>query len=258
MWFFYTVQGTAKVTIPLGVVYNVEIVPAQKLSATGSRRVRTSKVSRRTKIKKPVRVRKKSESVKPKMPKIKKVIKLKKNKNTVLISKKKAKVVKKRKANKVKPSKAVSEKQLLEQRLKELRAEKELEKKLEALRREKEREQSTEEEGSLVSAKGAGSEIAVSSASVKLDPVIYLYLSRLVSRIQLNWSLPEGITNKEAIVSVKIDRSGRLVHLALEKSSGDALFDESCLRAVRKSFPFDPLPSAYKGDYFEIGVRFKR
>ncbi len=87
---------------------------------------------------------------------------------------------------------------------------------------------------------------------------MYLYISKLVSRIRLNWSLPQSSKGKEAIVDVRIDRSGNAVYIGLEKSSQDMLFDSSCLRAVRRSFPFDPLPKVYEGDYLDIGVRFSR
>ncbi len=160
----------------------------------------------------------------------------------------------KRKTAKVKHR---SEQKILEERIRELEQEKYLEKRIEELKREVSSGKAGGGGPSIVS-KAAGREIALSRSSAQLDPLLVLYLTRLMDKIRMNWALPEGVVGREAIVSVKIDRKGRLVDIGMEKSSGDHLFDESCMRAVRRSFPFSPLPPVYRGRYLEIGVRFKR
>ncbi len=62
---------------------------------------------------------------------------------------------------------------------------------------------------------------------------------------------------EEVLVSVRIARDGVLIDSWIEKGSGNRLFDDSALKAVKKAAPFPPLPEAFDGDYLEIGFRFR-
>ena len=62
--------------------------------------------------------------------------------------------------------------------------------------------------------------------------------------------------NIETIINVKILRSGALEYMGFEKRSGNRYFDDSALRAVKKSSPFPPLPSWIMDSSIEIGIRF--
>ena len=62
--------------------------------------------------------------------------------------------------------------------------------------------------------------------------------------------------NIETIIDVKISRSGALEHMGFEKRSGNRYFDDSALRAVKKSSPFPPLPYWIMDNSIEIGIRF--
>jgi TonB family protein len=44
--------------------------------------------------------------------------------------------------------------------------------------------------------------------------------------------------------------------MSFEKRSGNRFFDDSTLRAVKKSSPFPPLPSWIMDSSIEIGIRF--
>jgi TonB family protein len=84
--------------------------------------------------------------------------------------------------------------------------------------------------------------------------------SRLVwSNVKRNWSLPAALmpkNNVEAVIEVRIARSGAVEHIGFEKRSGNSYFDESALRAVKKSMPFPPLGGWVSGRTVEIGIRF--
>ncbi len=84
------------------------------------------------------------------------------------------------------------------------------------------------------------------------------YLALLKDQVQSEWSYPEVMRTRDlsVIVSIKIDRTGHLVKLKVEKSSGNPSFDNSLLRAVKKAAPFTPLPEGIKGSYLETGLRF--
>jgi len=78
-------------------------------------------------------------------------------------------------------------------------------------------------------------------------------------KIKKNWVLPASLMPKEnviAIIEVRIAQSGALEYVGFEKRSGNSYFDESALRAVKKSAPFPPLTGWVTGRSIEIGIRF--
>ena len=85
------------------------------------------------------------------------------------------------------------------------------------------------------------------------------YIGVVWSRVKKNWTMPQALMPKEnieTIIDVKISRSGALENMGFEKRSGNRYFDDSALRAVKKSSPFPPLPSWIMDKSIEIGIRF--
>ena len=85
------------------------------------------------------------------------------------------------------------------------------------------------------------------------------YISFVWSRVKQNWSMPQSLLpekNITTIIEVRIARSGTLEYAGFEKRSGNRYFDDSALRAVKKSSPFPPLPYWVKDRSIEIGIRF--
>ena len=85
------------------------------------------------------------------------------------------------------------------------------------------------------------------------------YIGFVWSRVKKNWTMPQALMPKEnieTIIDVRISRSGALEHMGFEKRSGNRYFDDSALRAVKKSSPFPPLPSWIMDSSIEIGIRF--
>ena len=79
------------------------------------------------------------------------------------------------------------------------------------------------------------------------------------SKIKKNWTLPATLMpkkNVETIIEVRIAQSGALEYIGFEKRSGHSYFDESALRAVKKSAPFPPLAGWVNSRSIEIGIRF--
>ncbi len=87
------------------------------------------------------------------------------------------------------------------------------------------------------------------------------YFDLLWLKIKNNWSIPPELNTKknilECIVGIKIKKSGMIMNIWMEKSSGNRLFDESAMRAISKTAPFPPFSDEIKEDYIEIGVRFR-
>lgn len=78
------------------------------------------------------------------------------------------------------------------------------------------------------------------------------YYGKITNQIRQEWVYPDtGDKNLEAIIAVTIARDGTLSVQRIEKSSGNALFDRSAMRALAKASPVAPPP--YE---MEIGMRF--
>ncbi len=86
------------------------------------------------------------------------------------------------------------------------------------------------------------------------------YLQQMLERIGENWEDPVyGRTNKlKATVFFVIERDGRLTDVKLERSSGDGIFDESCVRAVLVTGKLPPLPDEFTTSRLKIHLEFER
>jgi len=85
------------------------------------------------------------------------------------------------------------------------------------------------------------------------------YIGAVWSRVKQNWTMPQSLMPEKsitAIINVKIGRNGALMYADFEKRSGNRYFDDSALRAVKKSHPFPPLPYWITDRNIEIGIRF--
>ena len=81
------------------------------------------------------------------------------------------------------------------------------------------------------------------------------YLNLIITKIANNWLNPlRGGRKISAVIYFRIQRDGTVTDVKVEKSSGNALFDQSALRAVMASSPLPALPESYTGDF--LGVHF--
>jgi len=136
----------------------------------------------------------------------------------------------------------VLEKEMIEKKISAIAAKKKIEK-LARLR-------------SVISLKAGGSKggnpIKTPSTSQGKGTLFDDYYSRITKEIWQQWVYPDtGKKSIEAIISVKILKDGTAVVQKIERSSGNALFDRSALKALAKASPLSPPP--YE---MEIGVRF--
>ncbi|MGB9711724.1 MAG: TonB family protein [Dissulfurimicrobium sp.] len=73
------------------------------------------------------------------------------------------------------------------------------------------------------------------------------YLGEMVSAVQSRWVLPDELINKKGllcIITFGINSDGSITNIQFEKKSGQALFDQAALRAVKDAAPFQPIPRA--------------
>jgi TolA protein len=99
---------------------------------------------------------------------------------------------------------------------------------------------------------GAGSDGAQVGALA-----IQIYGGQIQAAIQRHWNIPGELAKRPLAVQlgIKVDPSGKLMDVWVDKGSGISVFDESALRAVRAAGDF-PAPPQTKNGYFEIYTRF--
>jgi TonB family protein len=85
------------------------------------------------------------------------------------------------------------------------------------------------------------------------------YTNVVSAKVHNNWSIPPELKprgNIVTVIEIKIMRDGSLAYAGFEKRSGNSFYDESAMKAVRKSAPFPPLPGGFSDNIMEIGIRF--
>lgn len=91
-----------------------------------------------------------------------------------------------------------------------------------------------------------------------VNPVLMqLYTNKVHRRISRNWRIPPGVPTDgslESIVFFKVDESGRVYDVRVDKSSGNPSFDEYCVSAIYKSAPLPPAPSEFAEEAKKKGV----
>lgn len=109
---------------------------------------------------------------------------------------------------------------------------------------------------------GKGSAAASAAGSPDGEQVataLRVYYIALQHAIRKHWNLPDYLKKQdlEAVVVVVLRRDGRVLDLKIEKKSGQPLFDDSAVRAIRKAEPLPPFPEIYSRQQmeFEISLR---
>jgi periplasmic protein TonB len=109
---------------------------------------------------------------------------------------------------------------------------------------------------------GASQRQLIPSGQITLDsarfPYTY-YTGMIVNKINRNWQWSVDFGQLKATLYFQIQKDGAVIDAKIKKSSGDDLFDQQALRAIKLSSPFPPLPIGYDEDklgvYFEFSFR---
>lgn len=100
-------------------------------------------------------------------------------------------------------------------------------------------------------AEGLSGQVAADDANFEFA----YYLQMVRTQIARNWTPPAGAaTGARAEVYFRVARSGAVSDLRLEVGSGNAVFDQSALRAVVITQQLPPLPLGYAGA--DLGIHF--
>lgn len=100
------------------------------------------------------------------------------------------------------------------------------------------------------------------SNTLSLDTVKFpftYYTNMIVKKISKNWQWSTEFGRLKTVIYFKIMRSGAIESAIIKNPSGDTLFDQQAIRAVKLSSPFPPLPAGYNentlGVYFEFAYK---
>jgi len=90
------------------------------------------------------------------------------------------------------------------------------------------------------------------------------YYNKVVeNKIKEEWTIPENLLKEkelvdlETIIIIIIERDGKIQKGWFEKKSGNALYDQSAMRAIKKAEPLPPIPKELNKDLLEFGIRFR-
>ena len=84
------------------------------------------------------------------------------------------------------------------------------------------------------------------------------YLNILLNKISKNWHNPfkDKDVVLKSIVYFEVDKTGLIYSVRLEEKSGDAIYDETTMRAVTMAKKLPPLPQEFSDDYLKVHLEF--
>jgi colicin import membrane protein len=105
----------------------------------------------------------------------------------------------------------------------------------------------------------AASSAAGSPDGEQLAMALRVYYIALQNAIRRQWNVPDFLKKEdlEAVVVVVLRRDGRVLDLKVEKKSGQPLFDDSAVRAIRKAEPLPAFPDIYSRQQMEFEFPFR-
>jgi colicin import membrane protein len=84
-----------------------------------------------------------------------------------------------------------------------------------------------------------------------------IYYNRMLSTIKDNWAWVGQKTNLHVVVSFSVKDNGEIAALKIVQPSGDPSYDESVVRAVKKSSPLSAPPESVRKDFADVELTFR-
>jgi TonB family protein len=87
-----------------------------------------------------------------------------------------------------------------------------------------------------------------------------VYYDRIWGLIRSSWYLPEGVAKEDrllTVVGIRIAPDGVIERSWIERGSGNDYYDQSALRAIRRSSPLPSLPKDLGNEPLEVGINFR-
>jgi colicin import membrane protein len=84
-----------------------------------------------------------------------------------------------------------------------------------------------------------------------------IYQNRILGTIKDNWAWVGQRSNLRVVVHFGIKETGEIFGLKIVQPSGDPSYDESVVRAVKKSSPLPAPPESYRKDFADVELTFR-
>ena len=95
---------------------------------------------------------------------------------------------------------------------------------------------------------------------LELESKLGEYYSLIWAKIKESWTIPQNLLKErvdlEAIIVLIIEKDGKVKKSWFEKKSGNDLYDQMAIRAIKKAEPLPSIPSELNENTLEIGIRF--
>ena len=87
--------------------------------------------------------------------------------------------------------------------------------------------------------------------------LIHMYRIDVYDQIKSNWSFPaQDVEGLSAIVVLTVQNNGTILKTTMTQPSGNGRFDQSVLKAIKRSDPLPPFPAGYRKTHEEIEINF--
>ncbi|MBM2802268.1 MAG: hypothetical protein HW419_161 [Deltaproteobacteria bacterium] len=83
------------------------------------------------------------------------------------------------------------------------------------------------------------------------------YQNRLISTIKGNWAWAGRKSDLKVVVQFGIKENGEISGLRVMQRSGDPTYDESVIRAIKRSNPFSSPPESHRKEFADVEMTFK-
>lgn len=99
--------------------------------------------------------------------------------------------------------------------------------------------------------------MALANGSVPAKADFSGYMQDMREKISSNWNQPELMEEGSAVVQFKLTRNGDICSYDFVKSSGNPVFDEFALSALKKSAPFGDFPENSGQNFITVNYSFE-
>ena len=83
------------------------------------------------------------------------------------------------------------------------------------------------------------------------------YQNRLVNTIKENWAWAGRRSDLKVVVQFGIKENGEIIGLRVTQRSGDPTYDESVVRAIKRSSPVSSPPESHRKEFADVEMTFK-
>ncbi len=92
--------------------------------------------------------------------------------------------------------------------------------------------------------------------------IMEIYKADIKDWVCSNWSYPVALLGPNStrllstVVELKVEKNGTILRTVVTQSSGNEGFDQSVLKALKRSDPLPPFPESYRKTHEEIEINF--